>query len=298
MAVLFILIIMGMRVIQSVNSKQVSLSLPTGTKAYVQYMAVYQGLAATFAAVLLLIERNFSGFDLRSVLIALCSGAFLTIGALAGIAALRGGTMVLQSVFSTAGLIVPCILGIFFFHEALSVVQVVCIVGVLASAVLLISSSKRLTGGFSPRTMVLLLVSFFSNGMVMFCQKLFGMIVPDGNVALFSMLTFLLPSSVLFVLGALLPCSDPNPDPAVKPRAPVRLIRCAVLNAFAVFVIQQLVTMLTPVMHSAVLFTLVNGSATIITAIVGAILYRERITVTSAAGIVVGVGALILINVF
>lgn len=296
MAVLFILIIMGMRVIQSVHSKQVSLSLPTGTKAYVQYMAVYQGLAAAFAAVLLLIERNFSGFDLRSVLIALCSGAFLTIGSLAGIAALRGGTMVLHSVFSTAGLLVPCVLGIFFFHEALSAVQIVCIVGVLASAVLLIGSSKRLTGGFSPRTMVLLLTSFFSNGMVMFCQKLFGMIVPDGNVALFSMLTFLLPSAVLFVVGAILPRSDP--DPAAKPRAPARLIRCAVLNAFAVFVIQQLVTMLTPVMHSAVLFTLVNGSGTIITAIVGAILYRERITVMSAAGIVVGVGALILINVF
>ena len=293
MAVIFILIIMCMRVIQSIYSKRVSILMPSGVKAYVNYMAVYQGMAAAFAFLTLALTRDFSGVNAASILIAACSGGFLTIGGLCGIKALMGGTMVLSSVFSSAGLIVPCILGIFVFSEKISLIQAVCIMGVLVSAVTLIGSSKKLSGTFTPKTLFYLVLSLISNGMTMFCQKLFGMMMPDGNVAMFSMLTFLVPSFVLMVVGIFIPKSGGEVS-----ALPKSLVICAAFQAFAVFVIQQLVTMLTPIMRSAVLFTWVNGSATIITAIVGAAMYREKITPKSAFGIILGVAALILINAF
>lgn len=293
MAVLFIVIIMGMRVIQSVYSKRTAILMPSGLKSYIHYIALNNTLAAAFAAVTLVCTKNFSGCNATSILIAACSGTFLAIGSFCGIKSLNGGTMVLNSIFATAGLILPCIIGIFAFNEPLSLIQIICIGAVLVSAVLLISSSKKISGGFSLKTFIYLVLSFISNGMVMFCQKLFGMIMPDGNVALFSLLTFLIPAIALFVAVAFIPSEKAEPR-----KLPNKLIVCAVFQAFAVFVIQQLVTMLTPVMHSAVLFTLVNGSATIITAIVGALMYREKITVKSACGIIIGIGALILINAF
>lgn len=293
LSAIFILIIMCMRVIQSIYSKKTSLLMPRTIKSYIIYMALYQGLAAGFAAITLFAQADFSGCNAATILIAACSGTALTIGALCGLKALMGGTMVLSSVFSSAGLIVPCVLGIFAFNEKLSIIHIICIIVILISTILLIDSSKKISGSFSLKTLFYLITSFLANGMTMFCQKLFGMIMPNGNVSLFSLLTFLIPSIVLLILGIIMPNQEETNDKISK-----SLVKCAVYQAFAVFVIQQLVTMLTPTMHSAVLFTLVNGSATIITAICGAMLYHEKITAKSAIGILLGVASLIAINAF
>lgn len=293
MVVIFILIVMCMRVIQSVNSKKAAVLMPSGLRAYIKYTAVYMGFAAMLGGALIVVTRDFSGFNLLSLVIATCSGLFLAIGVLCGMKALLGGTMVLNSVFGTAGLLVPCIAGIFLFDEPLSLVQCVCIGVVLISAVMLIDSSKSISGGFTLKTFIYLLISFFSNGMTMLCQKLFGKLMPDGNVAMFSVLTFLIPAIMLFVMMFFV-----KDDTGVDAKFPKKLVACAFYLAFAVFVIQQLVTMLTPIINSAVLFTLVNGGGTVITAIVGALVYREKITLKSFFGIVLGVGALIVINAF
>lgn len=290
MSVIFILIIMLMRVVQSVYSKQTAIFLPDGLKPYVRYMAIYQGFATLFAAVALCFSGGFSSCNAMTVIIAACSGACLTIGSVCSLKALSGGTMVLNSVFSTAGLIIPCILGIFVFNEALEPIHAICILAVLFSTILLIDASKKVSGGFSVKTLCYLLASFISNGLVMFCQKLFGMMIPNGNVSMFSFITFLIPTVALMLFNIFIPKDES------RAKFPKKLCLFAVCQAFAVFVIQQLVTLLTPTMHSAILFTLVNGSATIITAVVGAVMFREKLTAKTYAGIILGVGALIMIN--
>lgn len=287
----YIFIIMCMRVVQSVYNKQVALVMPGGIRPYVSYIAVSKLFAAAFSLVALVLSGSFSGFNLQAFLIAACSGAFLAINSFSGIKALIGGTMVLSSIFSTAGLIIPCVLGIFFFGESLSAVQCVCIAAVILSAVMLIDSNKKLKGTFSAKTLVYLLISFASNGMVMFCQKLFGYLQPEGNVSLFSLLTFLIPAAVLFSALPFVKGGEEN-----EQRLPKKMYLYITWLAFAVFVIQQLVTMLTPIMSSALLFTLVNGGATVIAAIVGAILYKEKITLKSLLGLIIGIGALIIIK--
>lgn len=250
-------------------------------------------MAAGFALITMLLSGNLSGFNLQALLIAACSGMFLALDSLCGIKALRGGTIVLSSIFGTAGLIVPCVLGVFFFDDKLSLIQIICIAAVILSGILLISSSKKLTGKFTKGTLLCLLGKFFGNGMTMFCQKLFGYLQPDGNVSFFSLLTFLIPAVILALTLPLSARVDKKREPFPK-----KLLLYMSFLAFAVFVIQQLVTMLTPVMHTAVLFTVVNGGATVIAAIVGAILYKEKITVKSAVGVIIGIGALIVIKAF
>lgn len=288
----YIFIIMCMRVVQSVYNKQVALVMPGGIRPYVSYIAASKLFAAAFSLVTLVASGSFFGFNLQSLSIAACSGAFLALNSYSGIKSLMGGTMVLSSIFSTAGLIIPCVLGIFFFDEGLSAVQCLCIAAVILAAVLLIDSNKKIKGEFSAKTLGYLVLSFASIGMVMFCQKLFGYLQPEGNVSLFSLLTFLIPSAVLFVVLAFLPKKGEKE----QQKLPKKLYLYTVYLAFAVFVIQQLVTMLTPLMPSALLFTLVNGGATVIAAIVGAVLYKEKITLKSFLGLVIGIGALVIIK--
>lgn len=67
--------------------------------------------------------------------------------------------------------------------------------------------------------------------------------------------------------------------------------------AAAVFLINQLATLSTPLISSVILFTLINGGATVISAVVGAVLYKEKISIKGAIGLVLSIGALVLVQI-
>lgn len=293
MVVGFLSIITLMRVLQSVFNKKASVQIPDGITPYIKYISVSKYLAAGFALLLIFLQGEFSGANPQAVGIAACSGMFLAINSVCGIKALKSGTIALSSMFSTAGLVVPCILGSIFLNEPVSAIQVICILILFLSTLLLIKSTKGITEGFSGKTVIYLIGNLISNGMVMFCQKMFGILQPDGNVSLFSMLTFLIPAVVLTLF---IPFTSKRESE--KKSLPKGLIFYAIILAFAVFVIQQLVTLLTPVLSSAVLFTFVNGGATVIAAIVGAVMYKEKLTVKSIFGIILGIASMVCIKLF
>ena len=285
-----------MRVIQSVFSKKANILLPDGILPYTKYIAVSKILAAAFGiAAIFLTPLGFSGFDLTTLLIAGCSGIFLAIGSLCGIKALKTGTMVLSSIFATAGLIVPSILGVVFFDDKITVFQILFALILIVAMCMLATASKSIYGKFNLKNVLFLVGNLVSNGMVMFCQKLFGEIKPEGNVSLFSMLTFAIPSVVLTI--ALLFMKDKSVTKA-ESKFPKKIYICAFFLAFAVFIIQQFVTILTTEMSTILLFGLVNCSATIISALVGAVMYKERITLKSGFAIIIGIIALIGLKIF
>lgn len=294
MAVFYILVIMLMRVVQSLYDKKACLALPDGMGAYMDYLTLSKVLAAAFAAVALILSADFSGFNAEAFVIAMLSGTFLSIGSYCGIKALLGGTIVLSSICATAGLIVPCILGAIFLNEPMSPIQIVFIAVLLFSTVLLMKSSHDLFGTLTPKTVLCLFGNFFTNGMVMFCQKLFGIRQPNGNVSLFSMLTFLIPAVMLAVISLTMHAKGKENTQ----KLPKKIWVYAAFLAFAVFVIQQFVTLLSPKVSSAVLFSFVNGGATVIAAVVGATVYREKLTLRSCVGIVLAVASMICIKIF
>ena len=278
-----------MRVIQSVFSKKANILLPDGILPYTKYIAVSKILAAAFGiAAIFLTPLGFSGFDLTTLLIAGCSGIFLAIGSLCG-------TMVLSSIFATAGLIVPSILGVIFFDDKITVFQILFALILIVAMCMLATASKSIYGKFNLKNVLFLVGNLVSNGMVMFCQKLFGEIKPEGNVSLFSMLTFSIPSVVLTI--ALLFMKDKSVT-KTESKFPKQIYICAFFLAFAVFIIQQFVTILTTEMSTILLFGLVNCSATIISALVGAVMYKERITLKSGFAIIIGIIALIGLKIF
>ncbi len=295
--IIFLAAIMLMRVVQSVYNKKACMTLPAGLGAYIDYIMLSKGMAAAAAAVTLIISLDFSGVDFLTVLIATVSGISLTIGSFCGIKALLGGTIVLSSVFSTSGLIIPCILSAIFLGESMSYVSFICVVALIFAAILLINSTKKIYTGFSAKTLIYLLGSFASNGMVMFCQKLFGYLRPQGNVSLFSFLTFFVPVISLLILRFVLKAKKKKDKEFFTP-LPKKLYLYALFLSIAVFVIQQFVTELTPIMSAVLLFSLVNGGATIISALTGAILYKEKLTVRSVSGLLLALISLICIKAF
>ena len=70
------------------------------------------------------------------------------------------------------------------------------------------------------------------------------------------------------------------------------------LLAAAIFTINLLVTVLARTVESVVLFTVSSAMSIIITSVVGAVFFKEKLTLRNIFGIVLGIGAVLIINFF
>ena len=313
---LYIGIIMIMRVVQSVFTKRAASSVPKNMIGYLKYTTYYQFLAGLFALGLFIIEVIKIGEVVEigaTLTYASISGFALAICCMCGVYALGTGTMVLNSLFGTAGLLIPTIASMFLYGEILRPLQWIGILIFMVGAYLLIGASKDTYGKFSIKTFLVLVLSLVTNGLTMLMQKMFGMNVVGGSVSLFSFSSFF---SGVFVMCLFLLCVFPIyrkrlsenslnetiddfkffPNKQEEIFLPKPLFIYGLMLAIALFVINQFATMATPLISAVVLFAMINGGATVISAIVGAIMYKEKISIKTVLGIVLGIGALILIQ--
>lgn len=303
-----------MRVIQKVCGKRVS-NLLNDKPTFFQYGAYYQALSAILALILLFF-LGFDGFNLATVLCALATALCFAIDLFSGVEALKGATMSICNMVAMGGLFIPCIVGIFLFDEPMSVMQWVGLVIFIVSVYFLARDSKNTYKKFSLKTLVMLIVSLVINGVVTVVQKYFALLVPDGNVALFSFLTFGQNSLIMFICMCVFILlekkkgkekqegkTEENVESLKEEK--VKLVRlnktlliCGSLLAVAVFVINQLVTTMARTVPSVVLFTVSGAISIIITSFVGALVYGEKITVKNIIGLILGLGSIVIVNVF
>lgn len=290
-----IVIILLVRVVQQYTSKSSSMLLPKTLYGNTKYFMLTKLFAAAFAVVLLLLSGEFNKIDSLTVLIASISGIMLVVSSVCGLYAVKSGTMALSSMFSTAGLIVPCIAGIFLYNDYMSVMQWVGVALFLASSYLLIGASKKLNAKFSLKTVILLVGCLLSDGAVMLLQTMFVREVNGGSVTAFSFLSFVIPALILLLIMGGFKIKAPAES---KEKLPKKLVIFATVSAAALFAVNQLATIAAGTVEPVILFTFINGGNTIIAAIMAAALFKEKLTVKSVLGILIGVGALIIVKAF
>lgn len=139
------------------------------------------------------------------------------------------------------------------------------------------------------------------------------MTVENGNVSLFSFVSFASGVAVLSIFLVVLQIcykrslkhgvqTQAAGDFTVFPKAssesalPKNLFVYGILLAVAVFIINQFATMATPLISAVVLFALINGGATVISAIVGAIAFNEKMSWQTIVGIIISIGSLIMLQ--
>lgn len=298
MAALYIGIILLFRVVQAVFSKRSSNEI-RNLPMVIGYSAYRMLLSALMAILLILIAGG--GFRMPGLTlpIAVFSGIMLFCSSMCSIFAMKTGSVSLCSLFATAGLLIPCFAGIFLFDQPIRPMQWVGIGIFFFSAVLLIGSSRKICADFSKKTILLLIGSLLSNGCTMLAQQMFTKYVPDGDVSMFSFLSFgtigLLCTFVFAVLCFRRRAEDGIPADWRQNKI---LLLCGFALAVAVFFINQLATLSTALVPPVILFTFINGGDMMISTLIAAILYHERLTPQSVAGVLSGIGALIIVQAF
>lgn len=315
---LYITIILLMRVVQHTLTKANAKNIPSNSVGYLKYTVFYQGVAGLFALILFGIEIIKGAGNLyfwETLLYASISGIALAASCCCSLYVLTTGTMSLNAMFGTAGLLVPTIASMFLYQEYLNVWQWISIMVFMVAAWLLIGASKAAYGKFTLKTFFVLMGTLLLNGLTMLMQTMFGRNVVGGNTSLFSTLSFAAGAIVLFVLYVVCvmcskkrfqtsgeTASGPNgftllPVNKEQMQLPKKIYLFATFLALAVFLINQLATLSTPLIAPVILFAFINGGSTIISAIVGAIMYKEKITLKMGLGLLLGIASLICLQV-
>lgn len=262
----------------------------------VSYTSFANAISALLGLVLIIVSGNGFKCDFHTVIIALFSGITLFFSTFFSVYGMKTGTVSVNSMFGTAGMLVPLIAGIFLFNQPIKLMQWFGVALFFLSAWLLISDSKNENKKFSMKTFFILIGSLLANGCTMLAQQMFTHYVPNGDVSVFSFISF----GVIAVLGgtSLLFVGQKQKNAARKNEIKLSKILCicGAALAVAVFIINQLATLSTALVSPVILFSFINGGGTIISTVVAAILYKEKITGKKIFGIIIGIVSLVIIK--
>lgn len=306
MIVLFFVIIAIMRVIQKICGKKASEYVNDGV-TFFHYGGYYQALSAVCALAFLCFV-GFYGFNISTVICSVISAILFALDLFTGIEAIKGTSLVVCNMFSLGGLFVPCVLGIFLFDEPMSVWQwlglLVFVVSIYFLSAKENKDDKKAVKPFTLRTFFMLVSSFLVNGLVMLVQKYFALFVPDRNEAMFSFLTFGINAVILYasmlLIGLKKKKSEYDSEERINQikKLPKALLVCGAGLAVALFMVNLLVTMMASKIDSVVLFTVSSALSIVITALVGALIFKEKLTAKNYIGLVLGFFSCVMVSVF
>ena len=290
MVVLYFFIIALMNVTGSNFNRRASRLIDGNSKLF-HYLAYYN-LVATVAGLIGVAAVGFYGFDTFTLLCSISLGVLLVIDQFAKLFTVRVCTLPLMTTFSTAGTIIPCIVGVFLFNEPMSVWQWIGIAAFILAAFLMISGSKASFGKITLKSFLLLFVMFVCAGVEALVQKLFAVKKPDGNVFLFSMLSFAVNAVLLY--GVTLFSAIGKKD--TLRLLDKKLYAYGAVLAISLLVVSTLVTIIARTVPSGVLFPITSTLSFAASMAVGAIAFKEKITVQNVTGMALAIGAIVIIS--
>lgn len=186
----------------------------------------------------------------------------------------------------SAGMILPCVLGHFFWEEALSIYSIVGILLAVASIVLL-KDSKGDKKSFDIVGVIIGLVVFLASGGVMIVQKFMGIYFAGQSVSAYNFYSFIVAFLILCFFVRTKGTSGKNPK---------SVLLCAAGSAVSLCVISLVMTSLAGRVPSVILFPLFNGLGIISVCIGSVFAFNEKLTPKKIFGLVLGVCGLCLVN--
>ncbi len=287
-----LLFMLFLKFVQSVFDKRTSNEMKSA-EAFLAYGSYSYALSAIMSLVYLLVtERGGFSISFAAILISAMGAVSLCLNVFCSLSALKNGAIVLVMLFSSAGLLVPSIAGIFLFNERMSIWQLCGIAMLIFAAYLLAGYSNKISGKLNFKTVLFLIGTFLSNGFIMLSQKLFGYKCEGQSGAVFSF--FLFGLAGLFYIATWMIYSAAKrkkPKPITK-----KVAAYGAILSLALFLINCTAVTVSTSVPSVIQFSFVDGGGMIVSAITGAALYGEKITKRSAFGIAAGLAALFIIN--
>lgn len=235
-------------------------------------------------------------------------GFMLAVAALSGIASaafvvswllsVRTGAYMMVEVFLLLGVTVPITLCRVFFNETVGVWQIVGIAILLVAVFIMCTYNSSVKGKLKIGALLLLILCGFSNGIADFAQKIFVKMKPDGSIAAFNFYTYVFAALALAIAYLVFRSADQKAG--ASPRKPREVIKpiwyFVLIMAVCLFANSYFKTLAAQRLDAVLLYPLNQGCSVVLSLLMSAIIFKERITARCIMGICLSFVALIMIN--
>ncbi|MBE6615267.1 MAG: hypothetical protein E7631_08190 [Ruminococcaceae bacterium] len=234
--------------------------------------------------------------DGTTLCISAVSGVSTSVFVVTWLIAVRTGAYMMVDVFPTLGVIIPVIACRFFFAEPVRWNHLAGILLLAAAAYILCTYNKTIgKAALTPFSLLLLSFCGISNGLTSFSQKWFQY-VSRSDAAVFNFYTYIF-SAVSLLLCWLLLHGRQKGQEKNAPRPDIRKLSVyVVIMSLCIFLHSFFSTMAAGHLPSSRLYPLMQGGALVLSMLMSALCFGEKITLRCLTGICVTFAALLCIN--
>ena len=228
-------------------------------------------------------------FAAGSLFCGICCGIMYAISKTVMLRGYEKTSVAFMTLCHSSGMILPCIIGHFFWSEKLRVTSVFGMILAILSIVLLKGGNEK-NKNFNFKGSVFGVIIFLTSAGVMIAQKLMGIYFAEQSISAYNFYSF--------VVAFLIICCFVRPkqlDSGEKKNKRLACI-CALGSAVSLCVISFVMTSLSGRVPSVLLFPLFNGLGIIFVCIGSVFAFKEKLTVKKLIGLPLGVIGLCLVN--
>ena len=258
-------------------------------------MQFYQVLSMGIGGIVYLV---LSGFTLPATaevwLLAIAFSFCLSSSSIGYAEAMKNGPFSLTGIINSCNVLIPILVGCIAFQDQLRLPHIIGILLLLFTFVLSGTGNQGEKKEIRPIWYFLILLSFLGNGFGAVILSAFNKLPNPGSSNSFMAVGFLL--GALQLLAYVLVCKARKPESVVALQPSLRLAGLLAVSAFCVFACNSLMIRLAAVYPGAMLFPVYNGISSVLSCLASWILFREIMDRKKVITIILGIGAVILLN--
>lgn len=230
--------------------------------------------------------------DIKILAITAMSGITTSVFVICWLISVRKGAYMMLDVFLMMGVLVTILLGRAVFGENIALNQWIGMAILLVAVFIMCSYNNSIKEKMNITSVILLILCGLSNGLTDFSQKLFTKQAEGVPISIFNFYTYIFSAVTLIIFYILSREKSERKDSgSVK-----KIFGYILIMAICLFANSYFKTVAALHLESAALYPLSQGSSLILSSLMAAVLFKEKLTLKAVTGLILAFLGLLIIN--
>ena len=260
---------------------------------------VRMGICVAVGLILVLLQGDGSRLSPTGPMLfyAAVFGVSTAVSVVTWMVAVKKSAYMMMDIFMMLGVSIPLVGGSIFLGEPIKTTQWLGLVILMAAVVLICSYNNTIKTKITPYDLLILIVSGATNGIVDLSSKLFVKRVENCSPSVFNLYAYAFAGITLLVWFLLTTPRHADPHLPAPMQTVGRVFPYVAVMALCLYACSYFKTLAAAHLDAVLLYPLSQGASLILSTVMAAVLFREKITVKAVIGIATAFVALLIINV-
>lgn len=274
----------------------------TRARDWARRLPLYQCIFCLFACLFFSIRGGFALPTAMTAIYGVAFGGLFFLASAMGALCYALGSMALTSLIINLSLVIPMLYSIVFEKEPVELLHVVgfilFVISLLLSALSTVGDgkAKKAAGRTGVAWLIAVMIGFFSNGFTAMIQKNYALHSPVNQDATFLGVAYAVAALIFFVRFLFCRRHPVEGEPANRSVDLLLLVGLALTAGLGSFGGNYLLGILSVEIVGAILYPCINGGLALCTSLLSFIVFKEKPTSWKIASLIVGCGAIVVLN--